>query len=160
MKLPSYQFLTQIGAAFTVVVSLGFVAYELKLSRELGMANLYVQTANMQLEHYLERNRDDFLNDAYDQMNEDPNGLSTRQLDRILWDTEVFFVTLDAQFAQDALGFTPESERDIMFVDIQNTFGITCLYEHWNDIKYGFNADFVAGVDKELIDFTPPECPW
>tara|TARA_R110002167_G_scaffold365922_1_gene592071 strand:- start:6916 stop:7119 length:204 start_codon:yes stop_codon:yes gene_type:complete len=67
-------------------------------------------------------------------MYEDPRGLGTRQLDRILWDTEVFFVTLDAQFAQDALGFTPESECNIMFDGIQNTFEITCLYEHWNDI--------------------------
>lgn len=40
MKLPTYQFVAQMCAAFAVVVSLGFVAYELKQSRDLAVAEL------------------------------------------------------------------------------------------------------------------------
>ncbi len=41
MKLPSYQFLAQMSAAFAVVVSLGFVAYELKQARDIALAEIY-----------------------------------------------------------------------------------------------------------------------
>lgn len=41
MKLPTYQFIAQMSAAFAVVVSLGFVAYELKLARDIALAQIY-----------------------------------------------------------------------------------------------------------------------
>jgi hypothetical protein len=44
MKLPAYQFLAQMSAALAVVVSLGFVAYELKQSRDLAVAELLQET--------------------------------------------------------------------------------------------------------------------
>ena len=43
MKLPTYQFVAQMGAAFAVVVSLGFVAYELKQARDIALAEIYQQ---------------------------------------------------------------------------------------------------------------------
>ncbi|MEP6390336.1 MAG: hypothetical protein ABJ056_10480 [Halioglobus sp.] len=46
MKIPTYQFVAQMAAAFAVVVSLGLVAYELKLSRDLGMAEMMLTRIN------------------------------------------------------------------------------------------------------------------
>ncbi len=50
MKLPTYLFVVQMGAALAVVVSLGLVAYELKLSRDMAIGELalsvYLAEAN------------------------------------------------------------------------------------------------------------------
>ena len=51
MKLPTYQFVAQMGAAFAVVTSLALVAYELKLSRDMAMADVYQQAAAMAVEY-------------------------------------------------------------------------------------------------------------
>jgi hypothetical protein len=50
MKLPTYQFAAQIVAAFTVVVSLGFVAYELKQARDVATAELTISVIAMESE--------------------------------------------------------------------------------------------------------------
>ena len=50
MKLPSYQFVAQMGAAFAVVVSLGFVAFELKQARDVATAELAISVIQMEIE--------------------------------------------------------------------------------------------------------------
>ncbi|MEP0202495.1 MAG: hypothetical protein ABJ084_03850, partial [Halioglobus sp.] len=49
MKLPTYQFVAQMSAAFAVVVSLGFVAFEMKLSRDFAKAEMYQQRIAMEM---------------------------------------------------------------------------------------------------------------
>ena len=44
MKLPTYQWIGQIFAVMSVVISLGFVAYEMKLSRDIAITELTVST--------------------------------------------------------------------------------------------------------------------
>ena len=44
MKLPTYQFVAQMCAAIAVVGSLGLVAYELKQSRDMAVAELMLTT--------------------------------------------------------------------------------------------------------------------
>jgi len=41
MKLPAYQFLAQMAAALAVVASLALVAWELKQSRDIGVATFH-----------------------------------------------------------------------------------------------------------------------
>ena len=53
MKLPTYQFVAQIGAAFAVVASLGLVAYELKQSRELAIGELALSVYEAETNLYL-----------------------------------------------------------------------------------------------------------
>lgn len=52
MKLPTYQFLAQMGAAFAVVVSLGFVAFELKQARDVATAELSLAVIAMEAEDH------------------------------------------------------------------------------------------------------------
>jgi hypothetical protein len=53
MKLPTYQFVAQIGAAFAVVASLGLVAYELKQSRDLAVGELALSVYDAEADLYL-----------------------------------------------------------------------------------------------------------
>ncbi|MEP0203363.1 MAG: hypothetical protein ABJ084_03855 [Halioglobus sp.] len=53
MKLPAYQFVAQISAAIAVVVSLGFVAYELKQSRDVATAELTISLLDSRAQLYL-----------------------------------------------------------------------------------------------------------
>jgi hypothetical protein len=50
MKLPTYQWIGQIFAVVSVVISLGFVAYEMKLARDIAIAELTVSTQSAALE--------------------------------------------------------------------------------------------------------------
>ena len=53
MKLPTYQFVAQIGAAFAVIASLGLVAYELKQSRDLAIGELALSVYEAETNLYL-----------------------------------------------------------------------------------------------------------
>jgi hypothetical protein len=52
MKLPTYQFIAQIAAAFAVVASLALVAYELKQSRDLASAELTISVLALEMDKY------------------------------------------------------------------------------------------------------------
>ena len=54
MKLPTYQFVAQMGAAFAVVASLALVAYELKQSRDLAVGELALSVYELEASIYLE----------------------------------------------------------------------------------------------------------
>lgn len=52
MKLPGYEFVAQIAAAFAVTVSLALVAYELKQSRDLASAELTISVLAVEIDKY------------------------------------------------------------------------------------------------------------
>lgn len=54
MKLPAYQFVTQMGAAFAVVASLGLVAYELKQTRDMAVGELALSVYEVESSVYLQ----------------------------------------------------------------------------------------------------------
>ncbi len=53
MEDTTYQIFTQLGAAFTVVVSLAMVAYELKQSRDVAKAELTLSVYQAEANQYL-----------------------------------------------------------------------------------------------------------
>jgi hypothetical protein len=53
MKLPTYQFVAQMGAAIAVVGSLGLVAYELKQSRDMAIGELALSVYQAEAGQYL-----------------------------------------------------------------------------------------------------------
>lgn len=53
MVKPTYQFIAQMFAASGVIVSLGFVAYEMKQSRDIAVAELNLQQSYYAAEYFL-----------------------------------------------------------------------------------------------------------
>jgi hypothetical protein len=53
MRLPTYQFVAQMGAAIAVVGSLGLVAYELKQSRDMAIGELALSVYQAENGQYL-----------------------------------------------------------------------------------------------------------
>ena len=54
MKLPTYQFVAQMAAAFAVALSLGLVAYELKQTRDMAVGELALSVYEAESSVYLE----------------------------------------------------------------------------------------------------------
>lgn len=54
MKLPTYQFIAQMGAALAVVASLALVAYELKQARDMAIGELALSVYELESSLYLE----------------------------------------------------------------------------------------------------------
>jgi hypothetical protein len=159
MKLPTYQLVAQMAAAFAVVVSLVLVAYELKLSRDLGMADLYLQRAAMLVEYKMDTYQNEILNDAYKQKVEDPASLTKEQIDRMTWDADIVMTYNEAAFQTNALGVLPESEWLSVESSVEKLAETICYVRFWNNIKTSYNTDFAAWVDRIFANVRPPECP-
>ena len=159
MKLPTYQLVAQMAAAFAVVASLVLVAYELKLSRDLGMADLYLQRTAMLVEYKMDTYQNEILNDAYEQKVEDPASLTKEQIDRMTWDADIVMTYNESAFQTYALGVLPESEWSSVESNIEQLAETICYVRFWNNIKHSYNNDFAAWVDRIFANVRPPECP-
>jgi hypothetical protein len=99
-----------MAAAFAVVASLALVAYELKQTREIGMAEIYLQSAAMAMEYqavYLTTER---LRTAIQKGWEEPAQLTRKEISLIVDFAEGLMYHQEAHFYQHRLGMTDDVE--------------------------------------------------
>lgn len=109
MKLPTEQFVAQTSAVIAVVVSLGFVGYELKQARDVATAELTLNT----IMSYHALTLATFDADAYNRANEKRVGGEERT--QVEWQNQLRMVTMKgdlwfAQFTLSKMGLLAEDE--------------------------------------------------
>ncbi|MEH6516718.1 MAG: hypothetical protein V7720_18640 [Halioglobus sp.] len=160
MKLPTYQFAAQMAAAFAVCASLALVAYELKLSRDLGMATLLQETAANKMQYGAATNQDDALVEAYFQLREDPSQLTKRQLQRLQWDSNSWMEQAQAKYIQVELGVLDNIEWNHLKLAIHSYTEVPCYAEYFKGSMDRWRSDFKAVVLNIWGDAPTPECPY
>ncbi|MEH6591989.1 MAG: hypothetical protein V7746_17130 [Halioglobus sp.] len=160
MKLPTYQWIGQMLAAIGVIASLALVAYELKLSRDLGMATLLQETAANKMQYSAASNQDRALIDAYSQMYEDPSLMTKMQVRRLLWDTNSWMEQAQAKFIQIELGVLDNIEWEHLQLAMQSYTETPCYAEHFKGADDRWRSDFKAVVVKVWGDAPIPDCPF
>ena len=160
MKLPTYQWIGQMLAATGVIISLALVAWELKQSRDLGMADLYQQTAAMTMEYQSSTDQNELLFSARFQFWEDPSKGTEEQLLRILHFADGWMYTKESIFYQNRIGVTPHNEWASHEYVIGTIGENPCYIRRWNKHKSReFHEDFVAEVNRIWADASD-ECPF
>ena len=156
MKLPSYKFVAQMGAAFAVVASLALVAYELKLNRDVAMAQIYQErtgiisdqiVGTMGIEAYQQariskRNKQS--------VSEIEQGLI---IDSLLLEL-LFFDNTHYQYT---LGLIPEEEWIVVLGELKRAARNIVdkgLLDGWNESQFGFRASFADIISAEIADYT------
>ena len=159
MKLPTYQFVAQMGAAFAVVVSLGFVAYELKLTRDTAKADVYQQSAAMTMEYQASKLSNERLQDAFEKGREDPSQLSKRELYLILDYFDGWMWQKEAQFYQHQIGMSDETEWETHQKSIMLIGEYPCYRQSWSRGGQDMvRTDFAVEVNRIWADAPEPEC--
>ena len=157
MRLPSYQFVAQMGAAFAVVASLALVAYELKLSREVAMAQIYQErtaiisdqiVSTMGIEAYQQARNNRIMKQSVSDAEQ-----------RLLDDDQLLLLLFfDNTHYQYTLGLIPEEEWNVVLgavkVEARNIVDDGHLLNNWNESKFGFRASFADIISAEIADYT------
>ncbi|MEP5567584.1 MAG: hypothetical protein ABJN62_07110 [Halioglobus sp.] len=160
MKLPTYQWIGQMLAATGVIMSLALVAWELKQSRDLGMADLYQQTAAMTMEYQSSTDQNEPLLAARLQYWEDQSKVTEKQLLRILHFADGWMLSKESIFYQNRIGVTPHNEWASHEYTLGSIGEFPCYIRRWNKHKSReFHADFVEEVNRIWANI-PDECPF
>ena len=153
MKLPSYQFVAQMGAAFAVVASLALVAYELKLNRELAMAQIYQERTAILIDHIIGTMGIEAFQQALSKQ-------SVSEAEQRLLDDDLQALLLfdDNTHYQYTLGLIPEEEWAVVLEATKDRARDIVddghLLEYWNETNFGFRASFAAIITAEIEDYT------
>ena len=161
MKIPTYQWVGQMLAALGVTVSLALVAWELKQSRDLGMADLYQQSAAMSMEYTATGNQNEPLNAAYFQLSKAPELLTKEQVMRIVWDIDGWMMSKESIFYQHRLGVTPAREWEVQEKIIAGFAELPCYAHYWKKgNRERFRDEFAVEVDRIWANLPEAECPF
>ena len=110
MRKPSIQWLAQMGAALGVIISLGLVAFELNQSRQLAMAQLYLDRSALLSEWVSDTYDAEMLHSANNQAIENPQALSVSDIYVLEMHTTQRFVYFENQHYLYQNGLITEEE--------------------------------------------------
>ena len=160
MKLPTYQFLAQMSAALAVVVSLGFVAYELKQARDIALADIYQQRSMMAIELQMSLYTAEQVQTAFAEIRSGNPQLTWAQRDVLESQVDTTFTYFENVHFQNQLGMVTEEEWLSTRELIKGRFRVRCVEDWWNRIdKSTYRSSFVSVVDELLSSMEPPPCP-
>lgn len=150
------RWLSQISAAVGVVVSLSFVAYEMKLARDVAMADLYQQRSAMEIGVSLAYfDREVFFEGL--RLRGAGKNLSAEQQMITELAYQIAFKTADSLYYQWELGLVPEDEwralRDEIVSRLANDSG---AIESWKQSSSGFREGFRTEVTALLPGLGAP----
>ncbi len=159
MKLPTYQWLGQMFATLGVILSLGFVAYELKLSRDTAMADIFQQRNTAEMEHYGKLVDNVALHRAWNKVSFTGEPLTPEDIMLMTYFIDGWMQSKESIFYQTRLGLSDQDEWAVHQAMI-STFGyMPCYAKHWDIQRKFYRADFVQLVDRLWGDVEIPDCP-
>jgi len=153
MKLPYYQFFAQMGAAFAVVASLALVAYELKLNREVAMAQIYQDRTAMISDHIIGTMGIEAFQQALSKQ-------SVSEAEQRLLDDDqlVSLLFVDNTHYQYTLGLIPDEEWTVVLAGLKREVRYIVddghLLKRWTENNFGFRASFADIIAAEIEDYT------
>jgi hypothetical protein len=158
MKLPNYQWLSQMAAASAVVVSLGLVAYELKQSRDLAEAEIYQQRTGQWLDIILSRYSAEQYRDAMNRVRFDPKSV-TREDEGVLRDAMyarfTFYENIHFQYQ---LGLLSGEEWEATLVSLAEDVSLPC-FDFWDESERKYwRKSFAIDVDSLKAKHKAVDC--
>ena len=148
MKLPSYQFFAQMSAAFAVVVSLGFVAYELKLARDIGKAEVYLQRTTLDQNYRLTMLDAEATREAERKLASGGEPLSEEDIDHLLYQVDTAIMSAENVFYQYQLGLLDREEWLVWRRNMNWMLSTPCYRYFFNKNKDGFRKAFAAEIEE------------
>jgi len=160
MKLPTFQFMAQMSAALAVTASLALVAYELKLSRDLGMAALAQVTAEGERQSAADMMNNERLAGAYMALYVHKSQLTPEQMQLIMWDQDANMATYQALFVQEKLGLLDDAHWDAVQREIAAAATLACYANRRRKgVGFEWRPDFIAEVKDLWAGVPEVECP-
>ena len=157
MKLPTYQWLGQMFAAIGVVTSLGFVAYELKLTRDAAMADVFQQRSSADMEYHANRLNNPDLREA---LNKPLEKLTRADILLAADYYDGFMISNESIFFQFTRGLAEPEEWSRQSAMIRDFGTYPCYQELWRTgLESYFRQDFIAEVNRIWKkNGPPPKC--
>lgn len=158
MELPTYQFMAQVSAALAVVISLGFVAYELKLSRDIAKAEVYQERTAMDQawrmhlfdpKAAMEANRKHKLG----------HEITEGEMGLIVQTADIAIMSAENVSFQYQLGLLDEGEWSVWKHNMEWMLTTPCYREYFEDQRAGFRRAFAEEVEKLYSELPEIDCP-
>jgi hypothetical protein len=155
MRKPSIQWFGQMGAAIGVIISLGLVASELNQSREIAMAELYLDRSALLSEWVSDTYNAEMLKSASTQVSVNPQALSISELHTLRMHNIQQFVYFENQHYLYLNELVTEEEwlasRYLMASQLN-----PCWARHWEESigawRETFHVEVQAMIDEKKID--------
>ncbi|MEP5569886.1 MAG: hypothetical protein ABJN62_18735 [Halioglobus sp.] len=158
MKLPTYQLISQISAAVVVAISLGFVAYELKLSRDIAKAEIFQARITMEQDWLIHIFDAELLAEAGRKL---ANGqeLSKEEVHARLFAADMSMIHTMNVFYQHQLGLLDDDEWSTWNHGMEWRVTTPCYREFFESERGSYRKDFAVVIEKALESFPKTDCP-
>lgn len=149
----------QAAGFLGVTASLLFVAYELKQSRDIAVAEIYQQKTAMLMSMNSSYVDPSELLDAYVKLAKSPDALEIRDLWLLEGDLSVQFGYYENNHFQYQIGMISEEQMDTIRSMIASSFVENYVRDFWivSSRRGSWRKSFVTEVDKILADHGPAE---
>lgn len=147
-----------MAAAFAVVASLGLVAYELKLSRDIARAEVFQQNVTMDQNLALQLFDVEAYREAVRKRNLGEE-LSKRELGLFVRRSDMSILNAENVFFQYQLGLLDEEEWSVWANAMVWMLTAPCYREFFEKQRGGYRKAFVAEIDKLYAKIPETDCP-
>ena len=159
MKLPTYQFVAQMGAAFAVIASLALVAYELKQSRDLAVGELALSVYELEASIYLELLDSEAYDKAIHKLENNEEELTWAESKNLFRVIMLSNGTTMAKFELWKLGLLSDAEWDWEVEKVKSTWN---AYPKWRETTYSGNyrnVEFIKLLDEITAEWEAEHDP-
>ncbi|WP_439106801.1 hypothetical protein [Congregibacter sp.] len=147
MLRPSYQWMAQMGAALGVIASLVLVAYELKQSQNVAMADIFQQRSVMALDLATSIYSPEALSQAHYRATYDLDSVNMVDLAMLRTETEARFIYFANEHFQYEIGMLSEEGWAAAKVYMAFVFGNPCNRRVWRDQENAWRESFAQEVN-------------
>lgn len=158
MKIPPYQWMGQMLAALGVIVSLVLVAYEMKQSRDIALADIYQQKTALIMDINMAPVESPELHDAYQKLLTSPEALESSDLGLLYAEFSAFLAYSENNHFLYQHGMITEEQMNTIWAMIADWLNDSELYRHYwiTGSKSGsWRASFAVEVDDILAGLDP-----
>jgi len=158
MKLPPYQFVAQMSAAFAVVVSLGFVAFEMKLSRDFAKAEMYQQRIAMDMEAHQHLLDVDAWREGAKKVRLNEQR-SRNEKWALVNRADIYMLLAENVYYQRQLGLMDDEEWSVFQHNMVWMLNTPCYRQYFEVQRNGFRKEFATEIDKMYSKLAEIDCP-
>ena len=158
MKLPTYQFVAQMAAACGVIFSLGLVAYELKQSRDIALAEVYQARSAMWLDYTSSMYSPEQYEAALVRQDNPDKKLSlfdSEVLSNVASGVFTYFENMHFQYQQ---GLITEEEWLSTKGNLAAEFEYSCIHSWWQQYGKNFRKSFAYEVQRVIEGLNISSC--
>ena len=147
MVRPTYQWFTQMGAALGVVLSLMLVAYELRQSQKVAIADIFQQRSAMAIDMATSVYSPELLSQAHLRATYDPGSVTLADIAMLRAQMETRFIYFANEHFQYQIGMLTEEQWAAARQFMATSFLRPCTQQFWQLYENTWGASFAAEVN-------------